>query len=82
MRGTRLAKSAVEFNFDCTPLVVKFRVASPPKDQNFMNSLIVAPRNWELDDDMLDLEEDDYPDTRSLCEPELSCYLHIIEVHH
>ena len=39
------------------PLVVMFKLASPPKDQNFMNSITVAPRNWELDSDMLDLEE-------------------------
>ena len=39
------------------PLVVMFKLASPPKDQNFMNSITVAPRNWELDADMLDLEE-------------------------
>ena len=39
------------------PLVVMFKLASPPKDENFMNSVTVAPRNWELDADMLDLEE-------------------------
>ena len=35
------------------PLVVRFRVASPPKAQNCMNSPTDAPRNWEFDLDML-----------------------------
>ena len=84
MGGIRLAKSAVEFNFDSatTALVVKFSVASAPKDQNFMNLLTVAPRNWEFDADMFDVEGVNYPNTGSPCEPELSRYLHIKEVHH
>ena len=64
------------------PLVVKFSVASAPKDQNFMNSLTVAPRNWEFDADMFDVEEVNYPNTGSPCEPELSRYLHVKEVNH
>ena len=31
------------------PLVVNFRVASPPKAQKCKNSLTDAPRNWEFD---------------------------------
>ena len=68
--------------FTVPPLVVKFSDASAPKDQNFMNSVTVAPRNWELDADMLDLEEEDCPNTGSPCGPELYLYLHIQEVHH
>ena len=63
------------------PLVVKFSVASAPKDQNFMNSLTIAPRNWEFDADMLDVEEVNYPNTGSPCEPEFYRYLHVKEVH-
>ena len=63
------------------PLVVKFSVASAPKDQNCMNSFTVAPRNWEFDADMLELEEVDQQDTGSPYEPELFVYLHIKEVH-
>ena len=57
--------------FTVPQLVVKFSVASAPKDQNCMNSFTVAPRNWELDADMLDLEEVDSLDTGSHYEPEL-----------
>ena len=64
------------------PLVVKFNVASVQKDQNFMNSFTVAPRNWEFDADMLKVEEVNYPNSGSPSEPELSCCLHVKEVHH
>ena len=35
------------------PLVVMFKVASPPKAQKCINSLTDAPRNWEFDFDMV-----------------------------
>ena len=40
--------------FAVPPLVVKFSVASPPNNQNCMNSLTDASRNWKFDLDIFE----------------------------
>ena len=74
-----LPRVQLNSTFAVPPLVVKFSVASPPNNQNCMNSLTDASRNWKFDLDIFFKQS--LPETGLPCESELSCYLCMPGVH-